>query len=257
MNNAAYVQGVSAPNFGALNINNGSITDFINNPNWKRRKKITSFKTINSTYINTDGDSAKFSYFSPEFYNTTFAISYVPYAYSRSGLINKHASYHNKGGVILSAYNHLELDFAEIRSSLGYAEFIDNDKEYSAGLSFYRKGFTFGGSYRRTNRNGKNHAAKKNYELPEFFDAYRDSKAYNIGFGYEIGPFKAALTYFNAKAKKADFEDRIIQLSGEYQIKKHLKLYSAVAHAEFSGTKNELSQNNQGYAFIFGAGIDF
>lgn len=257
MNNVAYYQGISAPSFGPLGVNNSDIVDFINNPNWKRRKKTTSFKTLNSTYINTDGDAFKISYLTPEFYNTTFGISYVPYTYSRAGLINKHASYHNKSGIILSAENHLELDFAEIRTSLGYADFIENDQEYSAGLSIYRKGFTIGGSYRRTNENGKKNIRHRNYELPDFFDAYRNSEAYNLGIGYEIGPFKTALTYFAAKTKKTDFEDRIVQFSGEYQIEKHIKIYLAAAHVEFSGKPDDLKQNNQGYAFILGTGINF
>ena len=254
MNNVAYLQGVSAPNFGPLNVNNSDVVNFINNPNWKRRKKITSFKTLNSTYINTDGDAAKFSYLSPEFYNTTVGFSYVPYAYSRAGLINKHAAYHGQDAIVFSAENHLELDFADIKSSLGYAEFFENDKEYSAGLSIYRKGFTLGGSYRRTNVNGKKSSSAKNYALPEFFDAYRNAEAYALGFGYEIGPFKSALTYFASKTKKHDFEDKIVQFSGEYQLKRHIKIYSAVAHVDFSGKKGE---NNRGYTFVLGSGINF
>jgi len=257
MNNIAYLQGVSAPEFGPLGVNNSMVVDFINNPNWKRRKKITAFKTLNSTYINTDGDAFKISYLTPEYYNTMVGISYVPYSYSRAGLVNKHSAYHNKGGIILSADNHLDFDFAEIKSSLGYAEFIENDKEYSAGLSIYRKGFTLGGSYRRTNANGKKLARARNYDLPEFFDAYRNAEAYNVGLGYEIGPFKAAVTYFTSKAKHTDFEDRIFQLSGEYQIEKHIKIYSAVAHVDFAGKKDEKEQNNKGYAFMAGVGIEF
>ena len=134
---------------------------------------------------------------------------------------------------------------------------IENDKDYSAGLSIYRKGFTLGGSYRRTNANGKKLARARNYDLPEFFDAYRNAEAYNVGLGYEIGPFKAAVTYFTSKAKHTDFEDRIIQVSGEYQIEKHIKIYSAVAHVDFSGKKDEKEQNNKGYAFILGTGIEF
>jgi len=257
MNNVAYMQGESAPNFGPLNVNNSNVVDFIKNPNWKRRKKITSFRTLNSTYINTDGDAAKISYLTPEFYNTVIGFSYIPYSYNRSGLVNKRAVYHNNGGAVFSVYNHMEFDFAEMRSSLAYADFIENDEEYSAGLSIYRKGFIIGGSYRRTNTNGKKHIRTRNYDLPEFFDAYRNAEAYNVGLGYEVGPFKTSLTCFISKTKKTDFEDRIVQFSGEYQMEKHIKLYAAVAHVEFFGNKDDLTQNNQGYAFIFGTGVSF
>ena len=256
MYNVAYLQGVSAPDFGPLGVNNSDVVNFIANPNWIRRKKITSYKTLNSTYINTDGDAPKISYLTPEFYNTTFGVSYTPYTYSRSGLVNKHASYHKNGGIIVSAENHLELDFVEIKSSLGYADFFENDKEYSAGISFYRKGFTLGGSYRRTNSIGKK-TAKKHFDLPQYFDAYRNAEAYALGIGYEIGPFKTALTYFSSKAKQTDFEDRIVQFSGEYRLEKHITLYSAIAHAEFSGEKDLPQHSNKGYAFIFGTSVNF
>ena len=253
MNNIAYLQSISAPTAGALSVNNSNITNFIHNPNWIRRKKTTSFRTLNSTYINTDGTSAKISYLSPEFYNTSIGFSYVPYVYNKTGLVNKHASYHNNGGIILSAANHLEFDYVDIETSLGYAEFFENDKEYSAGISFYRKGFTFGTSYRATEKNNKKYSSVQHFALPEYFDSYRNGRAFNIGLGYEIGPFKTAVTYFNSKAKHLRFEDKIVQFSNEYRIHKNVSLYMAVAHVEFKEEKDAA----KGYAFIFGTGINF
>ena len=256
INNVAYSQGVSAPSFGLLSANNSDVVDFIHNPNWIRRKKTTSFKTLNSTYINTDGDAAKVSYISPEFFGTSFGVSYVPYTYSKSGLVNKHASYHRNGGIVISAHGNYDLGYADMETSIGYADFFENDKEYSAGLSLYRKGFTFGASYRRTNQNGKKHA-KKDFMLPEFFDSYRNAEAFTAGLGYEIGPFKTALTYFYSQAKHHDFEDKIIQFSNEFRLDKHILLYAAVAHVDFSGEKFIIEDNNKGFAFVIGSGIDF
>ena len=257
INNVAYSQGVSAPAFGLLSANNSDIVDFIHNPNWIQRKKTTSFKTLNSTYINTDGDAPKISYISPEFFGTSLGVSYVPYAYSKSGLVNKHASYHNNGGLIFSAHGSYDLEYAEMEASLGYAEFFENDKEYSAGLSLYRKGFTLGASYRRTNENGKKNEERKNFKLPDFFDAYRNSEAYAIGLGYEIGPFKTAVTYFCSQAKKLDFKDKILQFSNEFQLNKNASFYGAIAHVNFSGEKNVATTNNKGYAFVIGTAIKF
>ncbi len=256
MYNVAYEQGISAPSFGALTVNNSNVVDFIHNPNWLKRKKDTAFRTLNSTYINTDGDSVKFSYFTPELYNTVFAVSYIPYTYNRSSLINKYAPYHNEGGAVFSALNTLNFDTFEIQTSAGYANFFENTQEYTLGMNIYRKGFTLGASWRRTNPNGNKNQPKR-HTVPEFFVTFRNAEAYNIGLGYEFGPLKIALSYFNSKAKEYRFEDNIWQLSGEFRVHKHINIYSAVAYTKFSGEKDIIESNNKGYAFIIGTGINF
>lgn len=246
-----------APTAGALS-NNADIVDFITNPNWKRNGKTTKFATLNTAYINTDGVAPKVSYISPSFYDTIVGLTYVPDSYNRRGLINKFASYEKDEGYIASIYTNQDLDFMTLSASLGYAEFHDNDKEMSASLRLARGGWTLGGGYRKTYIDGNDKQKRSVSErTPELFDNYREGEAWNIGLGYEIGPFTTALTYFEAKASRTDNRDKVIAFSNQYQFNKYVDVYLAVAHVDFEGQNHEPSNNNQGYAFVTGLGLNF
>ena len=255
--NAAYQLGVSAPSIGVFGVNQSDVVNFIANPNWQRNHRATGYRTLNSTDINTDGTAAKITYISPEFNNgTMFGFSYVPDSYSRDGLINRRASYKNKDGYIASLYHSDDIWGITISSSLGVAYFADNDQEVSAGLNFYRKGWTLGGGLRRSWVN--HYDAKINQPIRKsinYFDGYRDALVYNIGLSYEFGPFKTALTYFNSKADGKDYEDKIIQFSNSYQFNRYLTIYVAAAHGDFRGENK--ADSNKGYAYIAGFGVKF
>ena len=86
MRNAAAALAVGAPEAGIFSLNNSEIVNFIANPNWHRRNgEYTSFKTLNSTEMNTDGAALKFSYFTPQIYTTILGVSYVPDTENRRG----------------------------------------------------------------------------------------------------------------------------------------------------------------------------
>lgn len=258
--NAAYQFGVGAPSVGPLGVNNSDIVDFIRNPNWRRDKKTASFRTLNSTDINTDGTAPKISYISPEFYHTTLGLSYVPDAYSRRGLINKYADYDNDDGYIAALYNHQEFGSVALESSLGYARFMDDDQEFSAGLSVSYGNWTVGGSYRRTWVDGGDYPLNirsDDSRTPELFDSYREGYAWNAGVSYAFGPYQVGLSYFNAKADHTDNEDRVVQLSNQYQYNKYVDFYLIAAHVDYQGADKNSDNNNKGYAFITGVGINF
>ncbi len=247
----------AAPTAGAI-ANNNDVVDFISNPNWKRNKHTTKFATLNTTYINTDGVAAKASYITPEIYGTMLGLTYVPDAYNRRGLINKHASYEKDGGFISSLYTNQDFWGVDVKASLGYAEFHDDDKEMSASLQLSRGNWTLGGGYRKTYIDGKEkNIVSVSEQTPELFDNYREGEAWNVGIGYEIGPFKTALSYFEAKASRTDNKDKIVTFSNQYQVNKYVEIYAAAAHVDFEGQNSQLQNNNQGYAFVTGIGITF
>lgn len=255
--NAAYQLGISAPSIGLLGVNQSDIVNFITNPNWQRNHRATGYRTLNSTDINTDGTAPKITYISPEFNNgMMFGFSYVPDSYSRDGLINRRASYKNKDGYIASLYHSADVMGVSVSSSIGAAYFADNDQEISAGLNLYRKGWTLGGGLRRTWIN--HYDSKTNQPIRKsinYFDAYRDAYAYNLGLSYEFGPFKTALTYFYSKADGKNYKDKIIQFSNSYQFNRYLTIYAAVAHGDFDGDTK--ADSNHGYAGIAGVGVKF
>lgn len=257
--NAAYQMAVGAPSVGAFRVNNSPITDFIANPNWQRHSRMTSYRTLNSTYLNTDADAPKISYVTPEFYATKAAFSYTPDSYSKAGLINKHSRYDNRSSYAAGLYNDLDLNYIEIESSLGYAYNHKNNQEISAGLSLYRKGWTLGGSYRKSFTSSKDYALnlQESDDMPFYFDGYRRGQAFNVGLSYEIGPFKTGLTYFHAKSDKISAEDHIFTFANRLAFCKYAAVYLTTAYAEYKGDKKYNIDGNKGFATIGGLELNF
>lgn len=257
--NVGYQFHQGAPSVGAIGVDNSDVVDFISNPNWKRNGKATRFATLNSTAINTDGVALKGTYITPEYYNTMLGFTYVPDAYNRRGLIAKEASYEDDSGYIGALYNHWEAASFEVRTSLAYAQFHEDDKEYSAGINISRGGWTVGGSYRKTNVDGNDSPLNLNPsdKMPDLYDNYREGQAWDVGVGYEIGPYQVALSYFESKADNTDNKDKIVVLSNQYQVNKYVDVYLAAAHVDFEGADSSIDDNNQGYTFVTGLGLNF
>lgn len=258
--NVAYQFGVGAPSVGPLGVNNSKIVNFIANPNWQRNKAGTSFRTLNSTDINTDGTAPKISYITPEFYQTVVGLTYVPNIYSRAGLVNRNADYKNEDGYIASLYNHSEIGRFGLETSLGFAIFAEDDSEFSAGMSLSYGNWKFGGAYRRTDVDGSAYAPNvRNRPLrqPEGFDGYREGYAWNIGMSYSFGPYQTGISYFNSRADESSREDRIVQFSNQYQLNKYTDLYLIAAHVDYTGADDDIRSNAKGYAFVAGIGLNF
>lgn len=249
--NAAYQLSVGAPSVGVLSTNQSDIVNFIANPNWQRNRKGTAYRTLNSTDINTDGTAPKITYISPEIFESTMlGLSYIPESYSRDGLINSHASYKNKSGYVVALSHSADVLGFSLSTSLGAAYFENNDYEGSLGLSIYRKGWTFGGSLRRTWADGKTNRPIRKFIAD--YDSYRDSWAANAGLGYEFGPLKTSLTYFYAKADDKDYSSEIYQWENSYQYNKYLTFNASIARGDFKA-----QIDNAGYAYIIGAELKF
>lgn len=246
--NVAYKFAVGAPNVGSNHINNTDLVNFITNPNWYKKGHKVSYKTLNSTYINTDGASLKANYVTPEFFGIKFGATYIPETYSQSGLVSKKAPYKDKSAYVLGTYGAWDILDYEIEASLGFADYHKNDKEYSAGFSVYRKGWTLGASYRKTETSKNDYALDKT----NLYDSYREGRAYNIGLSYAFGPFTTGIAYFDSKAKESKNHDEIISWSNSYQYNKYTTFSFTAAHLLSKGENNNIRNNSKGYAFIFG-----
>ena len=259
--NAAVQLAVGAPSAEPLGVNNSDIVDFISNPNWYRRNSTyTSFKTLNSTNINTDGVAPKISYYTPEFYGTTVGVTYTPDTDNRRGLVNRFAKYARDDAYVLAAVKETDLGFANLATSVGYGIYHKNDKEFSAGMALQRGNWTVGGSYRKAYVDGSDYAITTNSndpKAPDLFDNYREGEAWNLGIGYRFGPLQTSLTYFEAKAENTDNQDKILMLANEFQLNKYVNIYAAAAKVDFRGENDDIRNNNKGYAFVAGVGVDF
>ena len=261
MRNAAAALAVGAPEAGIFSLNNSEIVNFIANPNWHRRNgEYTSFKTLNSTEMNTDGAALKFSYFTPQIYNTILGVSYVSDTENRRGLVNNHARYARDDAYVIGLYHGTDLGFMSVEASLGYGIYHKNDKEFSGGLKLSRGNWSVGGSYRKTYVDGNDYDITEqnlSKQMPAWFDNYREGQAWNVGIGYQFGPYKASLGYFEAKAERTDNRDRIFMLNNDFQLNKNVNLYATAAHVDFQGENKEISENRKGFAFVAGIGLSF
>ena len=239
------------PATGALSSNN-DVADFLHNPSWKRNKKETYFTTLNSSDINTDGVAPKINYITPEFYGTGIGFSYMPDSYNRRGLVNKHANYAHDDGFVGAVYNDYDWGAINSQASIGYAQYHGNDKEFSYSLKLSRGNWSLGGGYRKTYTDGDNKISQ-NANLPQDFDAYREGQAWNIGLGYEIGPFSTSLSYFESKASHLPDKSKVTVFSNQYQINKNFDVYVAAAYGDYT-TANE---RKNGYAVVSGVGVNF
>lgn len=240
-----------APSVGAFAANT-DIVDFIANPNWKRNSKETKFATLTATDLNTDGVTPKISYISPEFYGAAVGFSYMPDSYNRRGLINKHAGYAHDDGFVGAAYFDHDWGWFFSKASIGYAQYHGNDKEYSAALNISRGNWNIGGGFRKTYIDGEDKSTPDR-KLPLDFDGYREGYAWNIGIGYEIGPFASALTYFDSKAKHSDNRNKMVAFSNQYQFNKYIDVYAAAAYVDYDAA----DESKHGYALVTGLGVNF
>ncbi|MFI3242216.1 MAG: porin [Alphaproteobacteria bacterium] len=223
---------------GSQNELDYDISDFVTNSSWQRNNSITKFSTFNTTAINTDGVAPKISYITPEFYNSYLGFSYTPDSYNRRGLTNKEA----KEGYISSILNYQDWGAIDIETSLSYAYFEDLDKEYSASIKFSYGNWSLMGGYRKSDSIGDNITIN---------DGYRNATAYDIGFGYEIGPYKALASYLNTKSNTFDYTEEIYSLNQSFQYNKYLDIYLIGAYTNYNN-----QENKEGYTFITGIKIN-
>lgn len=240
--NVAYNFSVGAPSIGSYKINNSYISNFITNPNWYKKDSKMIYKTLNSTYINTDGSSLKINYITPEYKGLKFGFTYVPSVYSQNGLVAKQSPYKDNSAYIFGANGFWKILDYELETSLGYAIFDEIDKEYSLGFNIYRKGWTLGASYKKTNKDNKYTINKTT-----LFDGFRDGSAYNLGLSYEFGPITTGVSYFSSKSDDFNNSDKIISFSNSYQYNKNTTFSLTIAHQKSIDIKT-----TKGNVFILG-----
>ena len=229
-----------------------SPTNLLTNPNWNRKENRVFFKTLTSTSIDTDGVAPKITYITPGFKDTYLGVSYINNINNRRGLVNKQLSYQNNEGYVASIYNEFDAYYFDIYSSIAYAEFHGTDKEISASLKLKRGNWNLSSGYHKAYIDGKKYGISA-----DLSDNYREGYAWDVGLGYEFGPFTGTLTYLNSKSDNTDNEDRLITLSGKYQHNKYLDFYLGASHVDYQGQDNNISNNNKGYIFITGLGVNF
>lgn len=244
-----------------LNISDEDLNYFLFNPNWQNGKDFTAFYTPKSTAIMNDGRAFKFSYITPEFYNTLVGFTYTPDNKDRRGMVSRYTNYQKKeDGYVVALHNELELDFADIYTSIGYGIFNRTDKELSLGITLVRGGWSLAGGYKNAyidgNKNPITVTPSKKGQIA-YFDNYRESEAWDISLSYEIGPLKSSIMYLHTKAKNTSNKDDIILITNSYDFNKWIEIYLIGGYTNARGYNKEDINSNKGYVGIFGLGLSF
>lgn len=260
MPNVATELGINRANLPNWQAAPEDIANYIHNPNWKQRNRTKYYSTLNSTLINTDGSSLKFSYLTPEFYNTTLGVSYVPHNRSADGLTSKFSPYYKDAAWVASAYHHQEFSAFDAEAYLSYADYEHSHCEYAGGLALYRKGWTVFGSYRQSHAGRSDYALaqqKISYNRQAGYDGFRDSKAWNIGLSYEFAIINTTVSYFDSRAENSRARSRIINWHNSIKPYKNLGFYLGSAWVDFETGNYNIDHGKRGLAFYAGAEISF
>lgn len=260
MPNVATELGINKPNFATWQPLPTDIVNFIENPNWRQRKKNKFYSTLDSTLINTDASALKLSYLTPEYLNTTLGISYIPENNANDGLTSKYAPYANKDAYVAVLYNHQEFTVADAEFYLSFADYRDDHKEYASGLSLYRKGWTAFGSYRQTEISDHDkpilkHSTSENTLVG--FDLYRQGNAFNVGLGYEWAVFNSTISYFAAEAKNSKAHSRIVNWHNSIKPHKNFTFYTGAAWVDFLPAEDNIASGKRGLAVYAGVEYNF
>ena len=202
---------ITTPDVGILNIDDSESLDYIVTPD--------DFVYINSTAINTDGESNKINYISPSFYGFQFAGSYIPGANNSNGDNTLEYSNYKRGFTTSIKYSYVDsINFA---ITLGYGRFDETNtdlskakkrEEYSVGTKYYIRGLQFTASYKNIVENDVTNSKSQ------------DGYAFNCGIAYEIGPFALSISHHQSVA------------DGEFLVEGKDKLYLSLLSTKYSIT---------------------
>ncbi|MEN8723646.1 MAG: porin [Alphaproteobacteria bacterium] len=244
----------------------------VDSPNFQHARRIGAART--SSYITISGDTAKLTYFSPNFSGFQLGVSYTPERLN--GDVGGQAT-GSKGaafGLIQSAVDHFE-DTIEIGATYagefegvsvgvsgGYATAdvtdgsgagLDDPEAWSAGLSLGAAGFTLAGGYYSSD------------DLIGFAAANTDNeeKAYSVGLQYETGPWRVGVAYFNAErdfsgvAGSVNAEFEVVELGVNKNLGSGVDVFAVVELYEDDANGSAAGQERETDAFGIGLDLAF
>jgi hypothetical protein len=274
--NAAYKMHVTAPD-GGLSINDGDIVgiDAFLFP----ATFLLSDTPLDSTYLSlTDGDSGKFSYYTPRFAGVQLGFSYIPQfeggGDNNSSLVrtgNQDATGPVKDGFAFGLNYTQDFSGIGVQGSLGYlmgdtpgcantpgiGDCDDNIQGYNGGIQISYAGFTVGGSYMHADGDVGGTVAP-GYKLDGF--------GWTAGIAYTTGPYTVGYTYQKGQTegfKQVNAKNYLDQhsLSGTYVLGPGVNLVGGFFYADADGEDDALAgaaiESNEAFGFISGLELNF
>ena len=245
-----------------IGIQDSNLPYFLTSANWTNGLKSVGFATPKSTSILDDGRAVKFSYFTPQIYNTIFGFSYTPDNANRRGMVSRYVNYDGpQDGYSAAMKNTWNLgENNNLYTSVSYGQFNGDDKEWAFGTRWVYNKFNIGASYKKAYIDGnKNPITEKsnNPNLPDYFDNYREGEAWDFSMGYDFGRFKTNLAYLHVESKNTRNRDDLVVQTNRFALNEWFELFWINAYINSKGFERNTDDNNKGYAVITGLALKY
>ena len=215
---------------------------------------------IDSTAINIDGNAQKVSYFSPKFYGFQLGATYTPGAdYATlfeggNGAMNSTVVAANRDFnrvyVVSAAYDG-KMGPVTLGADIAYGNTksvgLKHINEYAAGLDIGFSGFSVGAGYKIRDFGAKD---------------VKNSQAFDVGVGYENGPYAISASWFMSKAGKiagikAPKLD-IYQVSGSYKLGAGVNAFATFGYVDLNNKDfKEVVADQDAWTVVTGLALTF
>lgn len=196
-------------------------------------------------------DATKISYYSPKFNGFQLGLSYIPDS-GNGGTASGFTTKKNSGqaeNVVTAGlnythqFNQVGLS-AAVTGEMGDSEVSTREDlaAWDIGLNLTYAGWTLGGSW-----------ADWGDSLLTKTTADKDQNYWDIGLGYETGPFGVSVAYLSSEVSGNDFTN--VAVSADYKLAQGLVPYAEVNFVDFD--KAGPGGDNDGTVFLLGAELNF
>ena len=226
----------------------GDFYDFVNNAGAALVSPDLPLDAGTTAGANTTENATKIVYYTPRAGGFQAGVSFAPDSGNRgtaAGFSNANNAAQAKNVFDLGLnytgqYEQVGIA-ASATGSVGSAELVGTNDlaAYALGLNLNYRGFTVGGSYGDWSDSLNTTGA--------------DTDFWNVGLGYETGPFGASVSYFTSTAGTTDFDNVIV--GADYKLAPGLVPYVEVNFFDIDATGT--ASDNKGTAVLAGTQLTF
>ncbi len=237
----------------------GAVSGFgVNDPTFTNISTGGNSIDANVTTVGISGDNDKVIYLSPSISGLSVGVSYAPDATEESadGLRSDNDAGDQSREIALAAGYSRTVGALSFALYAGYAKanleaagggFNDDQRQWGVGGEIGMAGVKVGASFREDNQGTSG--------------AHTDRRDWNVGVGYETGPWAFSLGYGRTEIEEGagageDTLD-VTELAANYVVAPGLAVGSTVSYWDYQDNAGTKANENQATLLTFGVRVDF